>query len=702
MSEENNNVQNNFIDQLSVRDLLDGRMFYIPSYQRGYRWTKRQIYDLCNDLLEYALKPKEFRKSEENPDELESYKAFYSLQPLIVKQAVHKIKNQDTPTLVYEVIDGQQRLTSIYVLYRAVMNAVNLHSNKELKDNRGVSLYHIYYQTRPDDYDFIEDLGFKTIKNSDIKDIDIAHLVNAYYYIQQWLSNDPETDRECAKATWMLFAKKKNDFSKFNVANKLFNLLNNDKDTDEPEGNVQFIWYQIGDQKDPIQEFLSENKGKIQLTNTEKIRGLFMRRKSSDAIGNMIQLNIAKDWELIENTLHRNDFWAFISNDTEKEDGRIDIIFQYLYERDCKNKEYDGGDKVFRYYYQLFNNRSNDPALIVEEWNKVMEAFRMLQNWYQNPRIYNWVGLLTKEGEANITTKVIADIYDDPAVISTEDFILRLKKKVCEVIVNKIPISNKGNKELEFKESEEDRFINLFFNNPSEKKKIPGLLRFINVNLLCKQIDKLLEDVDRSDEEKRKSDMGRSVRDEKSRIYRFPFEALDAFKWDVEHIDSATTNTLTNPKEQNVWIDESEEALGDALTSQSDYIEQKESRVTATDDLKPTIVSNMIRIIKTLIGEGDSEEQKNWIGNLTLLDSGTNRIYKNKIFALKREILRERINRGIFTPVCTQNIFNKIFIKGKKNFIRWDLSDKKAYHNFILKEVEDFVTKYKEDKEAAK
>ena len=69
----------NAIAQKSVGELLDGRLFYIPSYQRGYRWTKTQVYDLCNDLLEYAL------KKEKNKD------SFYSLQPLIVRNKKKEI-----------------------------------------------------------------------------------------------------------------------------------------------------------------------------------------------------------------------------------------------------------------------------------------------------------------------------------------------------------------------------------------------------------------------------------------------------------------------------------------------------------------------------------------------------------------------------------------------------------------------------------
>ena len=43
---------NNAISQIAVSELFDGRYFFIPSYQRGYRWGRKQIIDLCNDLLE--------------------------------------------------------------------------------------------------------------------------------------------------------------------------------------------------------------------------------------------------------------------------------------------------------------------------------------------------------------------------------------------------------------------------------------------------------------------------------------------------------------------------------------------------------------------------------------------------------------------------------------------------------------------------
>ena len=52
----------NMIDLRSVSDLL-GMKFYIPSYQRGYRWTEQQVIDLLNDIKEF--------KPEKNKDTIE-------------------------------------------------------------------------------------------------------------------------------------------------------------------------------------------------------------------------------------------------------------------------------------------------------------------------------------------------------------------------------------------------------------------------------------------------------------------------------------------------------------------------------------------------------------------------------------------------------------------------------------------------------
>lgn len=65
--------------------------FYIPSYQRGYRWSETEVVRLLDDIYQNGKKN-------------------YCLQPVVVR------KKEDR----YELIDGQQRLTTLYLIYKYI------------------------------------------------------------------------------------------------------------------------------------------------------------------------------------------------------------------------------------------------------------------------------------------------------------------------------------------------------------------------------------------------------------------------------------------------------------------------------------------------------------------------------------------------------------------------------------------------------
>ena len=83
------------MNKIELREInkLIRESFFIPTYQRGYRWDKQQVTELLNDLYEF--------KGGDN--------SFYCLQPIVVK------KRQDGR---FDVIDGQQRLTTIYIIQK--------------------------------------------------------------------------------------------------------------------------------------------------------------------------------------------------------------------------------------------------------------------------------------------------------------------------------------------------------------------------------------------------------------------------------------------------------------------------------------------------------------------------------------------------------------------------------------------------------
>ena len=71
----------------------------IPSYQRGYRWTKKEVLRLIEDVFHYDAKKDG---------------SFYCLQPLVVRHIELNGKHE------WRVIDGQQRLTTIYLILKTI------------------------------------------------------------------------------------------------------------------------------------------------------------------------------------------------------------------------------------------------------------------------------------------------------------------------------------------------------------------------------------------------------------------------------------------------------------------------------------------------------------------------------------------------------------------------------------------------------
>ena len=137
----------NYIEPKSIND-LHGMKFFIPSYQRGYRWTEQQVKDLLNDILEFSQKKKQ--ESE-----------YYCLQPLVVKRkdkdVLSSIKAatsiEEVETLLkgsWEVIDGQQRLTTLFIILSVLgETSVYLYYHFDCQSRQNHALnYHVYYQNQ--------------------------------------------------------------------------------------------------------------------------------------------------------------------------------------------------------------------------------------------------------------------------------------------------------------------------------------------------------------------------------------------------------------------------------------------------------------------------------------------------------------------------------------------------------------------------
>ena len=137
--------------------------FFIPSYQRGYRWTERQVEDLLDDINAFTPIPIEKSNS----------KTWYCLQPIVVK------KKNDTE---WDVIDGQQRLTTMFLILH--------HLNQGYIENRRKKLFSLRYETRENSADYLQnDLNGETINNTNI---DYFFISSAYKTICDWFRNKGE------------------------------------------------------------------------------------------------------------------------------------------------------------------------------------------------------------------------------------------------------------------------------------------------------------------------------------------------------------------------------------------------------------------------------------------------------------------------------------------------------------------------------
>ena len=594
--------EGNSIKMKSLIELRDGRIFYVPAYQRGYRWNEEQVKDLLDDLYSFAIGKNE--------------KQFYCLQPVIVKKISKnstqwKTITENHPQIdqekdMYEVVDGQQRLTTLYILLQYIIDHT---TDEEDKEDEQKAMYKLIYETRKNLSDYLQKIGEKTIFDN----IDEKHASNAYQCIKKWIEN-----------------KKTPNLKASNIRSKLATFLCQDENTEESCGSLQVVWYEIDENKDVIREFLTINNGKIQLTEAELIKALFLQKRNlGDDNIEITQGNIALEWERIENALHQDDFWYFLSNEDKIPSNRIELLLRLnkgVFEND-KNK-------LFRSYYEIFSEKEGLSEIVKEEWKSVVTVFRTLEDWYIDPIKYNLIGFLTHAG---IPLQEIYKNYQNAT--SQIDFISKLEKMIK--IKNPVELSYS-----------------------KDRSHIRNILLLLNVHTLNKQLGAL-----------------RKHTEVDSPSYKFPFDIFVAQNWDVEHIDSAQTNRLNKKEDQKEWVKVHKEFLP----------EKEWNEKVAPFELEENW-EKCIEAIKEIAEEkSEEEDNRNTIGNLTLLDAETNRSYGNALFPRKRKEILEAIRNGKYVPQCTQMIFYKNFGKTSlQNSLYWSDSCKKAYQDYILNELKEY------------
>lgn len=310
--------------------------FIVEKYQRGYKWGTKQVEELLNDIYNFDSKKQ----------------SFYCLQPIVVKE----VGNHQ-----FELIDGQQRLTTIFIILQCL----------------GVKLFDLDYRTRLQSADFLKqiktlaviDLSKTKINDAWIKyaeeqpllnNVDNYHFFGSYQTIINWLQQLSNIEKE-------VFISK---------------VLN----------SIKVIWYNVKSSQSPEEIFINFNQGKIHLEQAELIKALFVlhfNQEPNAEIRAFKTNQFAEEWNSIENQLQENSFWYFVSNDTsnKRQSNRIDLLFDLLKDKPKKEQS-----NLFAYH--LYLEKLNEGTLRKDDWQEVKNLFNLLLEWYRDRSTYHYLGLL--------------------------------------------------------------------------------------------------------------------------------------------------------------------------------------------------------------------------------------------------------------------------------------------------------------------
>ncbi len=689
----------NTVELKAVGALLTGKEhFYIPSYQRGYRWRKNQVEDLLGDLYSFTKRPRIDRG-----DVASIYGDYYCLQPLIVKpipvgdprrdKALPPDIASDKEHHLWELVDGQQRLTSILLILRTFLGILK----QDIEEMYEKKYFTLYYESRPYFLDDIE-------RNDAEENIDLCHARAVCRVADDWTSS-----RKNGKGIELskLYVGGNGD-NRVTLINSIVNLLTDDKQSDV----VKFIWYELDkDSKaDTVREFIRINNGKIPLLDSELVKALFLQRRF-DRNGKLVDLATqrAMEWENMENRLNASDFWAFISPDGNEVEDRMGYLLEIVYRAERKNsatpdersnQKIEKGD-IFRFFYNDFEGK-RDAALqkaIENRWNLIVDAFHAIEDWYESPLRYNYIGFLIQTGTA------AADIYtafrtaidgrllnDNKDEITFDQWLKsQIRLRCSNVEIAMVDTETEGD------DAKKPRIMVKYGGRGTGILR--NLFRLLNIELLTSQFRRISQNAD--------SD---ALRD--SGVFRFPFDIYKANGWDIEHIDSQTENPLKANKDQVRWI------AGALLDTNNKLTDTDRKRLhenveavekdrdfhpswdflagKVSDELLTELTKGAWRTAISLIQNDMAVESSDvdFIGNLTLLDAETNRSYKNALFCSKRKDVIEAVGSGQYILPATQYVFLKFFDNdtiSATSRIRWTAADKEKYHDFILTQLKDFL-----------
>lgn len=332
--------------------------YYIAPYQRGYKWASNHPNDavclLMKDLFDAA----------ENPT------GEYYLQFITTK--LSKIKDIN----VLEVIDGQQRLTTLTILLSVL-------ANKQGTDKQAISNNSLSYEVRPKVTEFFS--------NHIYQNIDSILSKNWNDFINEFPKNNEQ-----------------DVFYLFNAANKISDLI--DENFIEIEAITNFEKYVLENVKIILNNiernvsceeiFSNLNDNKVELTSSELIKGLILTNTARErnytdrriTYKEIIEIRavMGRQWDELSHWANREDIKSFFFYNSNNV---LDELLMLLALKDGFTPTADRSDKneVFNHIQTQIKKGQKTTTHYFDELKKLK---LILNEWFSEDEIYNTLGYL--------------------------------------------------------------------------------------------------------------------------------------------------------------------------------------------------------------------------------------------------------------------------------------------------------------------
>lgn len=575
--------------------------FFVPRYQRGYRWTDIEVTRLLQDI----------RDSEGST---------YYLQPIVVRALGDNR---------WELIDGQQRLTTLALIVRYFKTYVPM---AEVK-------YTIEYETRPLSAEFL----LAPAKETADDNIDFFHMFAAWQAIGAWL------DRQEDAST-----------SAFEIYSAL-------------SRRVKVIWYEAPETTDSIELFTRLNVGRIPLTDAELVKALLLSR-SREVDGTDRALSVASEWDAIERDLRDPELWAFLTAKSDDEATHISLLLDTIADqlsdrlraRDGKDsgerKPLRGRDRPSFHTFETLRKAIVQPgdftSLLCDHgvkegqgaahlWDHVVDLHSLLSGWYEERDAYHKIGYLTACGLPFSSVHALAD------GATRKQFIESLNETIASGRRVGLNLTLSALRDLAYGEDDAKIGRALLLMNVETVRKLTNSTERFSFHTYAARSWSL------------------------EHIHAQKSDGLNTVEqwteWLRQHRDALSGMPNVDAKEVADLSDRIDETLPALTLEKFQELEAELRAIYSPPDV-----------------DGTPEEHA--LSNLALLERNDNSTLNNWVFEVKRQLVLSLDSKGSYIPICTRNVFLKYYTERRAQQLHfWSPQDRQAYMTSIERELTQYL-----------